>query len=361
MNENEQKIIDLIKKNAYISQQELADSLGLSRPSVANLISGLVKTGYIRGKAYVLNDLKQVVCIGGANLDRKVYVKDKMQLGTSNPIRTTKNAGGVARNIAENLGRLGLDTTLLTVSGSDSEWDYIGEQSLPYMNLEDVTHFSNATTGSYTAVLDEGGDLVVGLADMEAFDLMIPEWIQQHVSLLQQAKCILADLNCPKETLQFLCNFTKSQDIALILVAVSAPKMKHIPDKLDGLSWMITNLDESEAYFHCDLTPTEAVGKWLDLGIENVVITKGKEGAVVGNKTEGISHVAAIETSEIIDVTGAGDAFSSAVTYAWLEGKSLIDTTKAGIVNATKTLQTAYTVRRDLTEIQLQDDMEELL
>lgn len=361
MNENEQLIIDLIKKNAYISQQELADSLGLSRPSVANLISGLVKKGYIRGKAYVLNDLKQIVCVGGANLDRKVYVKDKMQLGTSNPIRTTKNSGGVARNIAENLGRLGMDTTLLTVSGTDPEWNYIAEQSSPSMNLEDVTHFSKATTGSYTAVLDDDGDLVVGLADMDVFDLMTPEWIQQHVSLLQQAKCILADLNCPKDTLQFLCKFAKSHDLALILVAVSAPKMKHIPDMLDGLSWMITNLDESEAYFHCELTPAEAVEKWLDLGVENVVITKGKEGAVVGNKVEGISHVPAIETSEIIDVTGAGDAFSSAITYAWLEEKSLIDTTKAGIVNATKTLQTAYTVRRDLSAIQLQEDMEELL
>lgn len=269
--------------------------------------------------------------------------------------------GGVARNIAENLGKLGMDTTLLTVSGTDPEWNYIAEQSSPSMNLEDVTHFSKATTGSYTAVLDDDGDLVVGLADMDIFDLMTPEWIQQHVSLLQQAKCILADLNCPKDTLQFLCKFAKSHDLALILVAVSAPKMKHIPDKLDGLSWMITNLDESEAYFHCELTPAEAVEKWLDLGIENVVITKGKEGAVVGNKVEGISHVTAIETSEIIDVTGAGDAFSSAITYAWLEGKSLIDTTKAGIVNATKTLQTAYTVRRDLSAIQLQEDMEELL
>ncbi|MFB4168861.1 carbohydrate kinase [Virgibacillus sp. JSM 102003] len=361
MNKNEQKIIDLIKKDAYISQQELADSLGLSRPSVANLISGLVRRGYIRGKAYVLNDLKQIVCVGGANLDRKVYVKDEIQLGTSNPIRTTKNAGGVARNIAENLGRLGMDTTLLTVSGSDSEWNYIAEQSLPYMNLEDVTHFSKATTGSYTAVLDDDGDLLLGLADMDIFDLMIPEWIQQHVSLLQQAKCILADLNCPKDTLQFLCKFAKSRDITLILVAVSTPKMKHIPDKLGGLSWMITNLDESEAYFQCDLTPTEAVEKWLALGVENVVITKGKEGAVVGNKAEEIYHVPAIETREIIDVTGAGDAFSSAVTYAWLEGESLIDTTKAGVVNATRTLQTAYTVRRDLTALQLQEDMEELL
>lgn len=360
MKDKEQKLFDLIKQNPYISQQELANSLGLSRPSIANLISGLVKKGYIRGKAYVLNDMKQILCIGGANVDRKFYIKDKLQLETSNPIHSTQTTGGVARNIAENLGRIGMDATLLTVSGMDTEWSYIAEKSVPYMNLDEVTQFSNASTGSYTAVLDEAGDLVLGLADMDIFELMIPEWIQQHSSLLQQAKCILADLNCPKDTLLFLCQFAKSHAIPLILVAVSAPKMKHVPDELDGLTWMITNLDESEAYFDRKLTSQEAVEKWLDSGVVNTVVTNGKEGAVVGNLQEGIHHVPALETKRIVDVTGAGDAFSSAITYAWLEGKGLIDSTRAGITNAAKTLQSPHTVRQDLSASKLEEDMEEL-
>lgn len=360
MNDKEQRIYNLIKADPYVSQQKLASVLGISRPSVANLISGLVKKGYIRGKAYVINELKQIVCIGGANIDRKIHVKDKLQFGTSNPIRSTQNAGGVARNIAENLGRLGMEATLLTVSGSDPGWNYIAEQSLPYMNLEEVTQFSKESTGSYTAVLDEAGDLVLGLAEMDVFDRMIPEWIQQHVSLLMQAKCILVDLNCPKETLHFLCQFAKNQEIPLVMVTVSALKMKHLPDELDGVTWIITNHDESEAFFERDLTPKEAAKKWLDLGVTNVVVTRGKDGAVIGNKAEEIHYVPAIEISEIIDVTGAGDAFSSAVTYAWLEGEDLNYTAKAGIVNATKTLQSPYTVRRDLSALKLQEDMEEL-
>ncbi|MFC4558240.1 carbohydrate kinase [Virgibacillus kekensis] len=358
MNDKEQSIFNLIKKDPYISQQDLADTMGLSRSSIANLISGLVKKGYIRGKAYVVNDLKQIVCIGGANIDRKFYVKDKLQMGTSNPIYSAQNPGGVARNIAENLGRLGLDITLLTVSGVDQGWEYIAEQSDPYMNLGEVTHFSKESTGSYTAVLDEAGDLVLGLADMDIFDLMIPEWIQQHVPILNQAKCILADLNCPQETLQFLCKFAKSHAIPLILVTVSAPKMKHIPDQLDGITWIITNHEESEAYFNRKLKHQESARMWLEQGVENVVVTKGRDGAVIGNNEGEIHPVPAIKTDKIIDVTGAGDAFSSAVTHAWLEGYSLQNIAKAGIVNATKTLQSPYTVRRDLSAIQLQEDTE---
>ena len=50
MNENEKLILNLIKENPFISQQELSDKVGLSRPAVANIISGLVKKEYVQGK-----------------------------------------------------------------------------------------------------------------------------------------------------------------------------------------------------------------------------------------------------------------------------------------------------------------------
>ncbi|ALX49674.1 carbohydrate kinase [Lentibacillus amyloliquefaciens] len=360
MNERERKLFQLIKNNPYISQQELAEALDLSRPSVANLISGLMKKGYIRGKAYILNELKEVICIGGANIDRKFYAKEPVREGTSNPVRSEQNAGGVARNIAENLGKLDVNTKLLTVSGTDKDWDYIREASAPYMNLEDVRHFSGSTTGSYTAVLDESGELIYGLADMEIFDLMIPEWIKAQVPVLLQARCILADLNCPKETLAFLSQFAAGHDIPLIIVTVSAPKMDRLPADLSGLTWLITNKAESEAYFQGDFSMRELADKWLKLGIKNVVITHGKEGAVVGSQAEGIHHIPAVELDKIIDVTGAGDAFSSAVTYAWLNDEVLAKVAWTGVVNATKTLMSGYTVRPELSAAQLQNDMEEL-
>ena len=140
--------------------------------------------------------------------------------------------------------------------------------------------------------------------------------------------------------------------------------MNRLPDNLDGVTWLITNRDESETYFQMEIKDEEdwknAVGKWLALGIANVVITNGKQGSMIGNKKEGIFHVPPIEVDEVIDVTGAGDAFSSAVIYSWLEGKSLIEIANTGSMNASKTLQSSYTVRQDLSAEQLQKDMEEL-
>ncbi|WP_223594577.1 carbohydrate kinase [Neobacillus bataviensis] len=363
MTEKEQTILDLIRKNPYVSQQELAQILGLSRPSIANIISGLIKKGNILGRAYILNESQHVICIGGANIDRKFHVKEKAQLGTSNPIYATQNAGGVARNIAENLGRLGLEVSLISTSGADKDWSIIEEASSLYMNLETVTQFPEKSTGSYTAVLDSTGELIIALADMEVYEAITPDLLLKHDVILSRSKCIMVDLNCPKETVQFLCHFAKSHDIPIVLIPVSSPKMNRLPDDLDGVTWLITNRDESESYFHMEINNEEdwknAVGKWLSLGIANVVITNGKKGSMIGNKTEGIFQVPSIETKEIVDVTGAGDAFSSAVIYSWLEGKSLIEIAKAGSINASKTLQSSYTVRQDLSAEKLQKDMEE--
>ncbi len=363
LTEKERLILDLIRKNPYVSQQELAEVLGLSRPSIANIISGLIKKGDILGRAYILNESQHVICIGGANIDRKFHIKDKVQLGTSNPIYATQNAGGVARNISENLGRLGMEVSLISASGLDTDWSFIEESSSLYMNLETVTQFPEKSTGSYTAVLDSNGELVIALADMEVYEAITPDLILKYEILLNRSKGIVVDLNCPKETIQFLCHFSKSHHLPIFLIPVSAPKMNRLPDELDGVTWLITNRDESETYFHTEIRNAEdwknAVENWLSLGISNVVITNGKEGSMIGNKEEGVFHVPSIETNEIVDVTGAGDAFSSAVIYSWLEGKSLIEIGKSGSINAYKTLQSPYTVRQDLSAVQLQKDMEE--
>lgn len=364
MTDKEQLIVELIRKNPYVSQQELAESLGLSRPSIANMISGLIRKGNILGRAYILNESQQIICIGGANVDRKLHVKEKAHLGTSNPAASTQSVGGVSRNIAENLGRLGKDVTLLTASGADSDWSFIADSSSLYMNLDQVAQIPGMATGSYTAVLDNEGELIIALADMEVYESITPDWLRKHDILLSRAQCIVADLNCPKETLQFLCHFAKNHERPIVLIPVSSPKMNRLPDDLEGVTWLITNRDESEMFLNTEIHTEEqwkqALEKWLLLGIENVVITNGKKGAMIGNKQEGIFHIPSIETKEIVDVTGAGDAFSSAVIYSWLEGKKLSDIAKAGAVNASKTLQSPYTVRHDLSAAQLQKDMEEL-
>ena len=69
MTQREKQILDLIAANPMISQQELADTLSITRSSVAVHISNLLKKGYIAGKGYVLRTGSYAVVVGGVNVD----------------------------------------------------------------------------------------------------------------------------------------------------------------------------------------------------------------------------------------------------------------------------------------------------
>lgn len=363
MNENEKLILNLIKENPFISQQELAEEVGLSRPAVANIISGLVKKEYVQGKAYVLNEQNPIICIGGANIDRKFNITERLIEGTSNPVTSDTSIGGVARNVAENLGRIGEDVLLLTTSGNDAEWQHIESLSRPFMNLDYVEHISSESTGSYTALLDKDGNMTMGFADMSVYDHITPNFMIKNTYLLNKSKCIIADLNCPKETLEFLCSYVEKRDINLVLIAVSGPKMKRLPHNLHAVNWLILNKDEVESYLdrkvNNETELQECMNQIIKLGVQNLIVTTGKDN--IYYKSDSESHIFDVSTVEkVIDVTGAGDAFSAGLIYGWLNAYNLKEVIRLAKANANKTIQTAFTVRQDLDEKQLIKDMGEL-
>ena len=164
MSSSKDQLLALVESNPFISQQELADQLGLSRSAVAGHLAQLTKEGRILGRAYVLPQRQPIVCIGGTNLDRKLRGLGPLRMGSSNPATQHETAGGVARNIAENLARLGLPVHLLTAVGRDAAGQSLLAQ-LQALGVDCAGSLQavDAATGSYTAVLDPQGELVLAL------------------------------------------------------------------------------------------------------------------------------------------------------------------------------------------------------
>ena len=283
---------------------------------------------------------------------------------TSNPVKSSRTIGGVARNISENLGRLGEQVTLISVRGNDAEWREIYDASSSFMDLAHVTEIEGASTGSYTAVLDKNGDLSIALADMDIFEEITPELLEENSPILKTAKCIVVDLNCPGETIDYLCTFASQYNIPLVIIPVSSPKMERLPKDLGAVSWLIVNKDETETFLKIKIEDQKdwenAVVEWLALGVQNVIVTNGSEGVMTGNESQGIQHFSAIDTPTVVDVTGAGDSFCSGVIYAWLQQQELDTIIKSGLVNSHKTILSKHTVRQKLSQKQFKLDMEEI-
>lgn len=363
MNEREKAVIELIKTNPYLSQQEMADVLQVPRPTLANLISGLIKRGKISGRAYILAEEKEVVCIGGANIDRKFHLHENTQLGTSNPAEMTVSVGGVARNIGENLGRLNHHIRLLTVAGNDADWEKIVQESAAFMDISDAGLLFGQSTGSYSAVLDPTGELVIAMANMKVYDSLSTDYIEDKARIISNSSMIIIDLNCPKETVTAVKSIAQNNGIPLTIIPVSSPKMNRMPEDLKGVTWFICNRDEAETYtgqtIDNDEDWKEAVHRLLEFGAENIVVTAGPRGVMAASKGKEAKRFEAVKTAYIEDVTGAGDAFVSGVLHGFLQGAELEESVKTGLLNAARTLECPYTVRPELTKERLTKEMEE--
>ena len=120
MTQRERQILEWIRENPLISQQELAEKAGITRSSAAVHISNLMKKGYIAGRGYLLREEKYIVVVGGVNMDIGAVSADRLVARDSNPGRVTTSLGGVGRNIAHNLCLLGEQTAMVTVLGQDA-------------------------------------------------------------------------------------------------------------------------------------------------------------------------------------------------------------------------------------------------
>ena len=147
-----------------------------------------------------------VVAIGAANIDINGYSTSALLHEESNPGRVELCAGGVARNIAENLARLGVEVELLTALGGDGLQRLIIEScraagvGYSYCAV-DVTMPSSF----YMAVLDCTGEMDVAVCDMSLADkLLTPAFLKSKRDLLEQADILVADAGLLRDPLCWL-------------------------------------------------------------------------------------------------------------------------------------------------------------
>lgn len=351
LNENERKVLELLKSDPYASQQRIADQLSLSRPAVANLISGLQDKGYILGKPYVLKKEEYVTCVGGTNLDYTFRLEDDMVLGTSNPVVSQVSFGGVVRNVADNLSRLNHQVSLMSIVGADSAGEDLIENSKKIMEVFAIDKLSKSNTGGYYSIIGKDGNMNVGFADMSINKHMNGTWILEHKRHLSLSSWIIADTNITKDAVEALIEYSVSNQKKLALIGVSGPKMKNVPSDLNGVEIIICNLDESQSYFHTTSDNLDELAKlWIDKGVKKAIITKGKQGCVFTDGTTIKHQPAAIVSDDlVVDVTGAGDAFSSAVLHGLISDETLDKSVKFGTISSSMTIQSKYSVNPKLS------------
>jgi len=352
----DQQILALIKENPFISQQELSAKLGLSRSAVAGYISALIKKGEIIGRAYVVREELRITCLGGANIDRKSQTLKPIQYGTSNPATIRQSCGGVSRNVAENLGRLGCQVSLITLIGDDQEGKWLMEETKRYgVDVSQCLTMNMAKTGSYAAIHNDSGEMLLAVADMHIYDQFSIDFIEARWPHLASSHIIFADSNLPKESLAYLIQRCEKEQLTLWVNPVSVLKASRLPHNLKGIHVLIANREEASALANMDVATIEdckkAAERIIQRGAEQVMIALDRQGVFWAARDGRQEHLPPL-LPDIIHRTGVEEALIGGALFGVTHNESFEQAVRLGMAAAAITMQTWDTVT-DLTADQL--------
>ena len=353
MTQRERQILQRIEANPMISQQELADQLGIARSSVAVHISSLTRQGYLLGKGYVLRAGTYAAVVGGVNVDIGGRSFQPLVDGDSNPGSITLSLGGVGRNIAHNLALLGADVRLFTAFGDDVYGQKIAA-SCAELGI-DASHalcLPGQATSTYLYITGPDGEMRVALSDMEICRQITPRYLASNLALLQNAQVVVADANLPQESLIYLAENCQSP---LFCDPVSTAKAGRLLPILPKIHTLKPNRLEAELLsgvpIHDRASAVQAANALLDKGVRRLFLSMGAGGVYAATREEGVWLPNL--PGQMVNTTGCGDAFMAALAWAYLQGTDLVQTARAGLAAAAITMESPQTIHPALSETAL--------
>lgn len=279
----------------------------------------------------------RVVVVGGMNVDLKARSAAAVVSGTSNPGAVVRSAGGVGRNVAENLARLGTPVVLVSAVGTDPDGDWLlGETAVAGVGIDAVVRTAGGT-GTYVAVLDPDGELVVAVAAMD----VVAEIPVPPESLVAGADLVVLDGNLPVATAAATLDLAAAHGVRVVVEPVSVPKAARLAPLLDERVYAVTPN-------RAELAALGSVASLHAAGVEVVWVRDGAAGSALCTPT-GTVDLASVPAG-VVDVTGAGDAMLAAFCHRLLADGDLEAAAADGHRAAALTVASPHTVVPDLRD-----------
>ena len=263
--------------------------------------------------------MKKIVVVGSANTDMVVKAATLPLPGETLLGGTFfMNAGGKGANQAVAAARLGGNVTLIAKVGND----IFGKQTIEGLQKENIdTDFiftdDTAPSGIALIMVNEEGENCIVVAPGANANLL-PADIET-VNAINEAAIILMQLEIPLATIEAVVIMAKATNQQVIINP--APAQPLSDELLNGLFLITPN--ETEATLLTGVTVTDqataskAADIFLSKGVQNVIITLGKQGAYFKNRNEQFKVAAPVVQAK--DTTAAGDTFSGALTVPLTE------------------------------------------
>ena len=225
-------------------------------------------------------DARRVTVVGGANTDICGRPAQALVRHDSAPGQVSVRHGGVGRNIACDLARLGLRTRFVTALGDDGFGASVAEGCRSCgvdMSLTRIV--PGARSPVYLYLSDEKGEMDAAVSDMELMAALTPAYLRSRLDEIDDADAVVLDGNLPAETIAFLCEKLRAPIVA---DPVSTAKATRFAPVLGRLAAIKPNLLEARALTGKQ-SPEDCAEALLRSGVGSVFLSLGAKGLLAAS------------------------------------------------------------------------------
>ena len=292
----------------------------------------------------------QVYVIGGANIDISGKAAADLKLKDSNPGKVSLSFGGVARNIAENLARLGIPVIFISAFSDDllsvSMLKHLKSLKIDTTNSKVV---KNATTATYLALLNQDNDMEVAISDTSILSKLDKNYLQPIIKKIKPKDILVIDTNLEVSAIDYIFKHCKGK---IFVDTISTAKTKKIKPYLNQIYAIKPNILEAETIVNHKILKEkdiiEAAKKISKLGVNKTFISLGKMGAY--GFVDNAGELVRTKKVSIKSATGAGDAFMAGLVVSEIRNYNLNETLRYATGCALIALASELTVSNKITD-----------
>ncbi len=271
----------------------------------------------------MIQQKRYVAGVGAANVDVHGRSRKAIVMRDSNPGFLRTSVGGVTRNILENLTRQGVSTSLLTAVSDDVYGEKILRDSAAAgIDVSHVHLKKGVTSSCYVAMLDERGDMLLGMSDMRIIQNLHTSYLDENRALLQNATAIACDACLPCDFLDYLVS-EPANGAKVFIDPVStayARQMKPITGKFYGIKpneMELAILSGMKVESETDIE--RACEALLNLGVSRIAVSRGERGCYYADANGNRIFRALRPVEQMVNATGAGDAFMAGFIHGLID------------------------------------------
>jgi ribokinase len=268
-----------------------------------------------------------IISLGSVNADFQVRIDQKPgETTTMLGYDFKRLSGGKAANVAYIARKLGANAAVIAHVGNDDlHKQALGALEEMEIDISHIKKIEGATTGFSMIVVPPDGkkNIILATNANDNWEDSDKETVAEAIRKAPEGSVLVVDYEVPPFIVEAAIRTAREKDFSIILDP--SPTDRIDQSLFSSIDYIVPDASETEnltgIWPDSEEKATKAARKLLDAGVKTVLV-KLEDGGCVASNGQSTYYIPPV-SAEVVDTTGAGDAFAGALATAVLEKQEL--------------------------------------